>query len=438
MSSRVEPASLSHHGLLRGAIIGFALCGCIGGCDRFDVGPRGATSRDSAGIIIVENPDPLTADSTAWAIDTTPRPRIGETDGPRSVLFGRITGVTRLSDGRIAVGDAVSTDVRFFDSTGAYVERIGGVGQGPGEFENFSLVHRGVGDSLIVTDHEGGRYHILDPGGEYHRPFRLVIKDDVVRQRYTSPRTHAVFGDGSLLATDFIKCPGSREPGICTDSGRFMRVRTDGERLALFGTHVYAREEMVVTSQGRTRPVREWQPTAYWTARGSRFYYADAATFEIRIYGGSGRLERIVRAAHAPQKVPVPPPRFSRFPIGDVSPARRASLEEFFAAREAATIPERLPAFDGLNVDRVGNIWVREFVPFWVTTPRRTARWWVFDSTGVLRHTVFMPYLHQTIPWLGGSYIGPEIGDDYILGIRSDRDGVQEVVMFTLRKNATP
>ena len=335
------------------ARVGTLLLTAVAPCGGDKAAPPGARIRDSAGIAIVENPDPLGADSTGWAIDSVPRARIGATDGDDPYIFGRVTAAIRLDDGRIAVADAQTSEIRYFDSTGIFIEKAGGKGQGPGEFVNFSNMFRTVADSLIVTDHEGGRYNALDSRGRFARRYRLSIRDDVVRRQYTSPRTHAVFGDGSFLVTDHIKCPNSRDPGICVDSGRFMRVREDGERLASFGNHVYHREEIMITSQGQRTGVRDWQPTNFWTAHGSRFYLADASRFEIRIYSGTGALERIIRADYKQVKLPSPVPPLRRPSLTDIPEERRTSMLEFSEARDRATKPDRLPAFAGFNVDRV-------------------------------------------------------------------------------------
>jgi hypothetical protein len=400
-------------------------------CTRADA-PPGARFRDSAGIIIVENPNPLTADSMSWTVDTVPRVRIGQTDGPDEYLFGNVAGAARLGDGRIVVADAQTSELRFFDSTGAFLEKVGRVGQGPGEFVNFSELFRSVGDSLIVTDHEGSRYHVLDSRGRYLRRYKLAIKDTVARDPYTSPTTHGTFGDGSFLIADFVKCPGGfRRVGICVDTGRFMRVTESGDRVASFGNHVYAREEVVITTQGQRTSVRAWLAPTFWAANGSRFYFADASTFEIRVYSKTGSLERIVRADYdqlaPPSPIPDPPLASNLAPTDP----RIIAMRE---ARKNATIPERLPAFMGFHVDRAGNMWVREYVPYWIQRNRATNRWWVFDSTGVARHTVLLPLIRETIPWLGGSYRGPEIGEHYILGSRFNSDGAEEIVMYELRK----
>lgn len=412
-------------GVVRLGAVVIAASACTGERAAAD----GARIRDSSGIVIVENADPLTADSTTWVLDTAPRIVIGKTDGPDPYMFGQIAGAVRLDDGRIAVADKQTSEIRFFDSAGVFIEKVGRHGQGPGEFVNFSNMYRTAGDSLIVSDYEGGRYHVLDPRGRYVRTYRLAIKDDVVRRQNTSPQTHATFHDGTMLVTDFMKCASPRQPGVCEDTGRYMRVSERGERLASFGNHVYAREEVLLTTQGRRTYVREWLPPTFWTASGSRFYFADATTFEIRIYSATGALERIVRADLEQLKPPSPLP----LPPGL---AGRPDPTGALAARRNATVPERLAAFAGFNVDRGGNVWVMEYVPFWVPSSRTTNRWWVFDSTGVLRHTVFVPRIRQTIPWVGGRYRGPEIGEDYILGVRANQDGADEIVLFDLRKRA--
>jgi hypothetical protein len=382
----------------------------------------------------------------SWVVDSVPRVRIGQTDGPPEYLFGKVVGAVRLNDGRIVIADGQTNQLRFFDSAGVFIETTGRRGQGPGEFENFSSLFLTVGDSIVVTDYEGSRYHVLDPDGQFVRRFRMNIRDSVVRLQYTSPRAHAVFADGSFLLSDHIACPTRlhREPGICVDSARFMRVTEAGERLGSFGNQVSLREERVATAQGLTTPVRGWLAPTFWGVHGSRFYFADATTFEIRIYSASGALERIVRADYEQLVPPSPIPEQKRGSfevaivgrpggriVGPSDPRIRAALDD----RRKATIPERMHAYAGFQVDRAGNMWVREYIPYWIDSERSAHRWWVFDSTGVLRHTVFVPPVQETRHWLGSSYRGPEIGDDYILGMRYNEDGAEEIVMYVLGKS---
>ena len=82
-------------------------------------------------------------------------------------------------------------------------------------------------------------------------------------------------------------------------------------------------------------------------------------------------------------------------------------------------LPERLPAYEQIILDKGGNLWVAEYLVL-----EETPIWQVFNPQGV---------------WLGAVVFPPggrisEIGDDYILGIWRDDMGVQRIKMYGLNK----
>jgi hypothetical protein len=108
--------------------------------------------------------------------------------------------------------------------------------------------------------------------------------------------------------------------------------------------------------------------------------------------------------------------------------------EDFAAAWRAADRQPLLRAHDGMLVDAVGNIWIREYL-MGRPLPAPGARWWVFDSTGVLRHAVRMPPVE--IRQTDADPEPVEISDRYILGIETDDLGVQRVRSYGIRKQPT-
>lgn len=85
-----------------------------------------------------------------WNVSVTPALVIGESDAPEGhELFG-VIGAISLSDGRIAVVDAGSSEIRYFSSEGAYLGAVGGVGDGPSEFRSIRSVVATDGDSIRI------------------------------------------------------------------------------------------------------------------------------------------------------------------------------------------------------------------------------------------------------------------------------------------------
>lgn len=80
--------------------------------------------------------------------------------------FGRITAVSTDKTGTLWVADALSHDIRVFDTQGALVRRIGREGQGPGEFLSvYSLAW--VDDVLLALDLGNGRVAEISESGEW-------------------------------------------------------------------------------------------------------------------------------------------------------------------------------------------------------------------------------------------------------------------------------
>jgi len=104
-----------------GAIaVAWAVAGLVSGCGE-EVAPSAATVVDSAGIRIVTN---HTLEGSSWTLSSEPRVHLGllDQDGPEQ--FFRVLDATVLRDGRIAVANSRSQQIRIFDPTGAHVEHV--------------------------------------------------------------------------------------------------------------------------------------------------------------------------------------------------------------------------------------------------------------------------------------------------------------------------
>jgi len=77
--------------------------------------------------------------------------------------FYRVVGVARLSDGRVAVADAGSQEVRLFASDGRFLSSMGGKGAGPGEFTDLEFMAMLPGDSIFAYNGAPTRVTIFGP-----------------------------------------------------------------------------------------------------------------------------------------------------------------------------------------------------------------------------------------------------------------------------------
>jgi 6-bladed beta-propeller len=445
---------MQQHASSRPVAIAAAALVCALGCTgRQEAAPPGSvadtvTTRDSAGLIIVENPSLTGVDSLSWTIDATPALTIGREKGEAPYLFSGIAGVVRQHNGTIVVANRKSRQLRFFDSTGAFVRAVGGAGAGPGEFSAWvdfqPALFAGPGDSLVVID-RGKDASLFDPTGVFVRKYTVLAKDSLRDALGDRARPSLVFGDGTFLVWDqTTSCtskPGVSVPGPCEVRGVFRRVAEDGSVLANYGEHAVRRSEIIRSNTGLETEIAAFQSPPFWDARGMLAYFADARTFEWRVFAGTGALERIVRV-RAPQASPDQLPEPARTPTdtANLPTSIRAfakAIDDFErTAWRNASRPAHLRAYDGFIVDQAGNVWVKEYT-VGRDSPPAGARWFVFDSLGVLRHAVRLPpglVIEQT-----DTSPQPAVIDrDFVIAVTSDSLKVERVKLYRIRKGTSP
>ena len=128
---------------MRRAVLIFGLIAAMG-CTTDT--PGTSVARDSAGITIIENAASPAVPEVTGELQLS----IGVEEGPLEYQFYRVTGLARLTDGRIVVGEAESGRLRWFDAEGQLLLQAGGRGSGPGEFRYISAVVPMPHDSVAV------------------------------------------------------------------------------------------------------------------------------------------------------------------------------------------------------------------------------------------------------------------------------------------------
>jgi hypothetical protein len=105
---------------------------------------------------------------------------VGAHDGPAEEIFGLITNVSIGPNGSIYAIDFQSQDVRVFSRRGTHLRTIGGLGNGPAEFQGAIAMAWNVDDELWVADAFNHRYAIFDTTGTLkatkRRPFASVAR----------------------------------------------------------------------------------------------------------------------------------------------------------------------------------------------------------------------------------------------------------------------
>lgn len=127
----------------------------------------------------------------------TPSVSIGDGSAPEYELF-QVQGAVRLTDGRFAILNGGSNEVRVYSPEGRFVTSIGREGQGPGEFMAADRLFRGLADSLIVWDSRSVRASVVTADAGFVRTIPLEASPQ-------APRLEGVDSKGRLLvvAPDF-------------------------------------------------------------------------------------------------------------------------------------------------------------------------------------------------------------------------------------------
>lgn len=396
-------------------------------CSRPGTG-SGVAVRDSAGIVIVENRAPGDgAPGDGLAFPEEPALDLGSMSGPDRLF--QVEDATRLSDGRVVVANAGSSELFYFGPGGRLLDRAGGEGGGPGEFggggRSPSDVTRIRGDTVLAFDPWSRRVSVFGPRGDFVRSVVLDAPED---------------GAGGLVA-----------PVGWLGDGRFVgrALEPGGSAPALDGTRSRSRERVMIFSrEGQVEgtlgvfPGREMRILApdvdpsggrFAVRAGdvpfrrklavhagrSRVAVANTERYEVRIYDASGALRRLIRHRGArPAEVTEElreawiETRLSG--IEDLS-ERRARRREL----EGLRFPARTPALAAVMLDARDRTWVKAFRPPTASGP---VGWSVYDREDRVVHRVQMPAGLEPL----------EIGEGYVLGLARDELDLPHVRLYEL------
>lgn len=166
----MNPGRLSALALGSWLAIGTAGCeSAPGGASEWtvslDVLPNGASH--------VVNTPPAAGEAPTWWIEEDLR--IGSFDEPGPTSFGEVLGIAVLEDGRVALLETQSQEVRIFSPEGAHLATFGGEGEGPGELRGgFGLMLTPAG-LLCVPDYRNARMSVFHPSEGFVRTLPLKL-----------------------------------------------------------------------------------------------------------------------------------------------------------------------------------------------------------------------------------------------------------------------
>lgn len=388
------------------------ICACAGeGPDRGSF-----STRDSAGIHIVENAAQAWSESEAWRLSQQPLLDIGGFEGDPDYELYHVTNAFRMRDGRIVIGNGGSYQLRFYDESGVHLLDAGREGEGPGEFRMMAWVKPYRGDSIAVYDSRLARISIFDPDGRYARTFPIKAMEGS-----SMGRADDLFEDGSVLVRAFSGMPPDADREVARPIEPRYSIDPEGE----FEDSLcaYPGGEVVMHSFENMGLVYFGPPlfgrSTYYAVRGNRIYVGSNDSYEVRLHARDGSLQSIVRTQH--ENLEVTDADIEAFKEQRLSSDMPSGMRDrMVEVLDNSPIRETMPAFHSLIVDRMGNLWVEEY-----NRPNDTMpRWTVFSSEGEMLGTISLP----------DGFDLQDAGNDYVLGTWEDELEIEHVLMYGLVK----
>jgi len=409
-------------------VLTFAACGGGGG----ESASAAPTTVDSAGIQIVTN-GPKAPGGAGWTVGQTPSFDVGGGDKGPDYELTQVVGVARLRDGRVAVANAASSQVRFYAADGTFESAVGRAGEGPGEFRILGGLWLGRADSVLVSDVQLQRLTAFDESGAVGRSFALGGRSGV-QIGQTGVRfalAQAWLSDGSVVGIEQEFRINRPTEGSYRDTLAVLRFGAAGEVLDTLGRFPGIEMHQITLSfAGRSLPTPSPVPLGRNTMvgnRGDHVFVATNDSWEIREIGPDGATVRLIRVAESPVQLT----------DADVEAGRAQQLEQLEGIPQLRSVPpelkeqmmksvqeveypKTLPFVAGILSGPDRTLWVREMV----RPGDHPGRLAVFDADGVLLARVAIPARFQVF----------QVGEGELLGVWRDPDGVERVRAYPLTR----
>lgn len=331
----------------------------------------------------------------------TPELRIGSVDDPATLLT-HVGAMDVLPDGRIYSAHRQEAAILVHGPDGRRLARIGGEGEGPGEFQGLRSIGF-LGDTLWAFDLTLYRASYFAPDGELLRTLTLPVRFRPDPESPSPPRPYGVLPDGRILGT-----PPAWSHEVA--AGTLTEVPTVAmDTLGNVLDTLYVREPSVWAIQNPTGPVSygSYRPQPFADQPIFAHSPRDPAYVVVRrrVRGDESTSYRVTRITFAGDTVfdrtfaydPIPiDPAYPDSLVGAFAAAVAGSdfgsppgLRQATAwARENLYVPAHYPPVDDAVVGLDGTTWLR------LTTPDPGAgsvEWMVLDATGEPLGRVALP-----------------------------------------------
>ena len=343
-----------------------------------------------------------------WTVATSPTVSIGEVEAAQEYMFSQVVGAVRLSDGRIAVANGGSNELRVYDAAGKHVTTLGRAGGGPGEFQTLRALWLLPADTLIAVDARNNRVTVYAPGPTLARSFQLQSVAGISGR----------LGDGSFLLTVGVAPSLDMKDfqGLIEFNGLVLRRTPDVNTVDTIA-RAKAGHSYINPTTRRQYPF-PYGRTAQIAVAPARFYYADTHSTEVGIYDPAGKRLGSVKLRSSSR--PLTSADIEKWIENDI--AKRPAASKIEAQNDFKQIPplKRTPEFASMKVDDLGDLWVRHYGPAFDPSPD----WDVYNANGAPLARIRMPPRFDPF----------HIGKDFVLGVRKDELDVEHIELYRLRR----
>jgi hypothetical protein len=401
-------------------ILGCLLAVALAACGAADAPGIQTQFSDSAGVTIAESLGFPELGAGGWALDPTPTLTIGTLDGDSLYQLFRVTGSVELSDGRIAVTDNGTRQLRIFAPDGTFLASFGREGEGPGEFRNIQVMGTVGSDTLVVLDSRQRRT------SRFHPDLGFLGQAVLPEEAGVAMHSNGMFGDGSIVfggGVNFGAGGEAPENGYERLTNPYYSVALDGSGITHFGefpgTEVVWTTGSIDGRESLAAAFVQFGKSPRAMARGDRLALGTRDRYEINVFDPSGGLVRIIRVQNSPVAVTdthldgLLEEALARLPSPDLAPQIRAGFRDIPHA-------DYMPAFEAILLDSEGHLWVEDY-----NVPGDTLRTWtVFDEGGVPVTRLSLSTDNRVL----------DIGRDYVLAVFEDDLGVEYVRSYPLTR----
>lgn len=361
-----------------------------------------------------------------WRVNPDPHLRIGGSAPGTEHQFIDISAVLVLPDNSVLVADGGSGLVRRYTRDGDFVEQLGAVGEGPGEFRSPTSLAWLPGDSVVVWDEALWRESVFDVDGRFARTVR-----------YDPTATGIYPLDGMWPMEVRVARGGMRLVHLATKGGGKGTPSGAAGSLPDAALAIHPSETPLPRLMARLPGTEEVEAEAPWgpvqlsapVAAGPRIAFHAA---EGRSCLGHQRWPEILCVADDGTRLGVRWPDVPRLvqPTDGTIARWRAETVRSFGDKvgegvaetivQQVPIPRHHPAFGNLTFDLLGHLWI-ELGP--VEGAEADREYLILDGEHAVVGRIRLPGMELV-----------EIGADYLMGIRRDDFDVQEVVRMELTR----